>query len=200
MVTNYSPHHYGHESFILRITPLNKEKILCIINFKLIDSSRTHVQSLILSTYVGVYVGGQRVHKHMSNKEAEWNLNSLQQANASTENNCQNSLQVSTHANAKTTMPSGSILLSTATTPITLRYNYNWEEPGVLAIEFSYGDLASILRHLNKPNLASTNIQLHARLEDRSGNIITVQLPFPRQVRYKSYNELMQMHSRVNEA
>ena len=99
---------------------------------------------------------------------------------------------------AKATMLSGSLLISTATTPITPRYKYNWEEPGVLAIEFSYGDLASVLRHLDKPNLASTNIQLHARLEDRSGNRITIELPFPRQVRYKTYNELMQMHTQRN--
>ena len=105
---------------------------------------------------------------------------------------------MSTHAIAKATMPSGSLSISTATTPITLRYKYNWEEPGVLAIEFSYGDLASVLRHLDKPNLASTNIQLHARLEDRSGNRITIELPFPRQIRYKTYNELMEMHTRRN--
>ena len=149
-------------------------------------------------SYVGVYVGAKRVHKHMVYEEVDHNANLSWQANTLTENNCQNSPQVSTHAIAKATMPSGSLSISTATTPITLRYKYNWEEPGVLAIEFSYGDLASVLRHLDKPNLASTNIQLHAHLEDRSGNRITIELPFPRQVRYKTYNELMQMHTRRN--
>ena len=95
-------------------------------------------------------------------------------------------------------MPHGSLLVGTPTTPITLNYEYNWEERGVLAIKFSYGDLASVLKHLHKPNLASTNIKLVAELEDRSGNKFRVQLPFPRDIQYKSYNELMQMDSQIN--
>ena len=35
-------------------------------------------------------------------------------------------------------------------------------------------------------------------LEDRSGNKFRVQLPFPRDIQYKSYDELMQMESQVN--
>ena len=95
-------------------------------------------------------------------------------------------------------MPHGSLLVGTPTTPITLSYEYNWEERGVLAIKFSYGDLASVLKHLHKPNLASTNIKLVVELEDRSGNKFRVQLPFPRDIQYKSYDELMQMESQVN--
>ena len=114
------------------------------------------------------------------------------------ENNCQNSPQVSTHNILKANMPHGSLLVGTPTTPITLSYEYNWEERGVLAIKFSYGDLASVLKHLHKPNLASTNIKLVVELEDRSGNKFRVQLPFPRDIQYKSYDELMQMESQVN--
>ena len=95
-------------------------------------------------------------------------------------------------------MPHGSLLVGTPTTPITLNYEYNWEERGVLAITFSYGELALLLRRLNKPNLASTNIKLFAELEDRSGNKLRIQLPFPRDIQYKSYNELMQMDSQMN--
>ena len=95
-------------------------------------------------------------------------------------------------------MPHGSLLVGTPTTPITLNYEYNWEERGVLAITFSYGELALLLRRLNKPNLASTNIKLVAELEDRSGNKFRIQLPFPRDIQYKSYNELMQMDSQMN--
>ena len=92
-------------------------------------------------------------------------------------------------------MPFDSMLIATPTTPITLRYEYNWEEPGVLAIKFSYGDLASLLSHLDKPNLAATHIKIYAELEDRSGDRLIVQLPFPRDIRYKSYDELMQLES-----
>ena len=107
-------------------------------------------------------------------------------------NNCQNNLEVSTHDIALATMPFGSMLIAT---PITLRYEYNWEEPGVLAIKLSYGDLASLLNHLDKPNLAATHIKIYAELEDRSGDRLIVQLRFPRDIRYKSYDELMQLES-----
>ena len=110
-------------------------------------------------------------------------------------NNCQNNLEASTHDIAISTMPFDSMLITTPTTPITLRYEYNWEEPGVLAIKFSYGDLASLLSHLDKPNLAATHIKIYAELEDRSGDRLIVQLPFPRDIRYKSYDELMQLES-----
>ena len=110
-------------------------------------------------------------------------------------NNCQNNLEASTHDIAISTMPFDSMLITTPTTPITLRYEYNWEEPGVLAIKFSYGDLASLLSHLDKPNLAATHIKIYAELEDRSGDRFIVQLPFPRDIRYKSYDELMQLES-----
>lgn len=115
-----------------------------------------------------------------------------------TKHNCQNRPQVSTHIIIKANMPHGSLLVGTPTTPITLNYEYNWEERGVLAITFSYGELALLLRHLNKPNLASTNIKLVAELEDRSRNKFIIQLPFPRDIQYKSYNELMQMDSQMN--
>ena len=75
-------------------------------------------------------------------------------------NNCQNNLEVYTHDIALATMPFGSMLIATLTTPITLRYECNWEEPEVLAIKFSYGDLASHLNHLDKPNLAATHIKI----------------------------------------
>ena len=118
--------------------------------------------------------------------------------NPLTENNCQKLPQVSTHNIINANMPHGSLLVGTPTTPITLNYEYNWEERGVLAITFSYGELALLLRRLNKPNLASTNIKLVAELEDRSGNKLRIQLPFPRDIQYKSYNELMQMDSQMN--
>ena len=110
-------------------------------------------------------------------------------------NNCQNNLEASTHDIAKSTMPFDSMLITTPTTPITLRYEYTWEDPGVLAIKFSYGDLASLLSHLDKPNLAATHIKIYAELEDRSLDRFIVQLPFPRDIRYKSYEELMQLES-----
>lgn len=59
----------------------------------------------------------------------------------------------------------GSNVCNHRMTPITFRYIYNWEEPGVRAIELSYANVASVLRYLDKPNLATMNIQLHARLE-----------------------------------
>ena len=142
--------------------------------------------------------GRARIHKHMLKKETLHNFNLPQQANPLMENNFQNSPQVSTHNIVKANMPHGSLLVGTPTTPITLSYEYNWEERGVLAIKFSYGDLASVLKHLHKPNLASTNIKLVVELEDRSGNKFRVQLPFPRDIQYKSYDELMQMESQVN--
>ena len=166
------------------------------------EVSRADVQSqTLLATkqcaYVGVYEC-TRIHKHMLNKETLHNFNLPQQANPLMENNFQNSPQVSTHNIVKANMPHGSLLVGTPTTPISLSYEYNWEERGVLAITFSYGELASVLRHLHKPNLASTNIKLVAELEDRSGNKLRVQLPFPRDIQYKSYDELMQMESQVN--
>ena len=132
----------------------------------------------------------KRVHPHISNIK--------QEHNPFMEDNCQNGPQVSTHNIINANMPHGSLLVGTPTTPITLNYEYNWEERGVLAIKFSYGDLASVLKHLHKPNLASTNIKLVVELEDRSGNKFRVQLPFPRDIQYKSYDELMQMESQVN--
>ena len=173
---------------------------LQIITTTLMDSSRAEVQSQTLlvtkqRTYVGVYM---RPHVHTNiclRKETLHNFYLPQQANSLMENNCQNSPQVSTH---KANMPHGSLLVGTPTTPISLSYEYNWEERGVLAIKFSYGDLASVLKHLHKPNLASTNIKLVVELEDRSGNKFRVQLPFPRDIQYKSYDELVQMESHVN--
>ena len=52
--------------------------------------------------------------------------------------------------------------------------------------------------HQNSKNLASINIKLVVELEDGSGNKFRVQLPFPRDIQYKSYDELMQMESQVN--
>ena len=132
----------------------------------------------------------ERIHSHVSNIKKEHS--------PLTNDNCQNRPQVSTHNIINANMPHGSLLVGTPTTPITLNYEYNWEERGVLAITFSYGELALLLRRLNKPNLASTNIKLVAELEDRSGNKFRIQLPFPRDIQYKSYNELMQMDSQMN--
>ena len=82
----------------------------------------------------------KRVHPHISNIK--------QEHNPFIENNCQNSPQVSTHNIINANMPHGSLLVGTPTTPITLNYEYNWEERGVLAITFSYGELALLLRRL----------------------------------------------------
>ena len=148
--------------------------------------------------YVGVYMRPHVYTNICLKKETLHNFYLPQQANSLMENNCQNSPQVSTHNIVKANMPHGSLLVGTPTTPISLSYEYNWEERGVLTIKFSYGDLASVLKHLHKPNLASTNIKLVVELEDRSGNKFRVQLPFPRDIQYKSYDELMQMESQVN--
>ena len=118
----------------------------------------------------------------MLNTKTLYNFNLSQQSNALMENNCQNSPQVSTRNIVIASMPHGSLLVGTPTTPITLSYEYNWKKRGVLAIKFSYGDLASVLKHLHKPNLASTNIKLVVELEDRSGNKFRVQLPLPRDI------------------
>ena len=167
------------------------------------DSSRADVQSQTLlvtkqCAYVGVYMRPHVYTNICLKKETLHNFYLPQRANSLMENNCQNSPQVSTHNIVKANMPHGSLLVGTPTTPISLSYEYNWEERGVLAIKFSYGDLASVLKHLHKPNLASTNIKLVVELEDRSGNKFRVQLPFPRDIQYKSYDELMQMESQVN--
>ena len=70
----------------------------------------------------------------MLNEPIFRNPTPLKQVNPLMKNNCQNNLEVSTHDIALATMPFGSMLIATPTTPITLRYEYNWEEPGVLAI------------------------------------------------------------------
>ena len=95
-------------------------------------------------------------------------------------------------------MPRSLMIIATPETPITLRYEYNWENSGVLAIKFSHSGLADILRQLNKPNLAATQIKIFAELENRSGHKITVELPFPTEIRYKSYRELMNMENQTN--
>ena len=71
-------------------------------------------------SYVGVYVGAKRVHKHMVYEEVDHNANLSRPSNTLTENNCQNSPQVSTHNRVNANMPHGSLLVGTPTTPITL--------------------------------------------------------------------------------
>ena len=95
-------------------------------------------------------------------------------------------------------MPRSLLIIATLGTPVTLRYEYNWENSGVLAIKFSYSDLADILCQLNKPTLAATQIRIFAELENRSGNKITEELPFPTEIRCKSYRELMNMENQTN--
>ena len=54
---------------------------------------------------------------------------------------------MSTHNIIKANIPHGSLLVGTPTTPITLNYEYNWEERGVLAIKFvTYVDNFEIVR------------------------------------------------------